>query len=145
MTPVTWTYSDADTTWSEDSTAQSTWYSYNAVSDRNADGTTVDNLTSHWANAKTANGSYFVWIPRYAYRITYYDSATSTTPTGYYDGKGQWRASDGKTRAALDEGVQTVTNPANGEKYIVHPAFETNLDLGGWDKDLPGFCLQNTK
>ena len=35
----------------------SMWYSY------------ANNL---WANAKTPDGSYYVWIPRYAYRIIYY-------------------------------------------------------------------------
>lgn len=32
---------------------------------------------NRWANAKTKNESYFVWIPRYAYRITYYESEYS--------------------------------------------------------------------
>ena len=41
-----------------------------------------DNNSSKWANAKvTINNidSYFVWIPRYAYRIIYFDSAESKT------------------------------------------------------------------
>lgn len=137
MTPVTWTYDSGSETWSEDATAQATWYNYNAVSTREASGETTDNLTSMWANAKTANGAYFVWIPRFAYRITYYESETSTTPTGYYDGNGMWRASDGAVKYELDSGVETVTY--NGKSYIVHPAFETNLDLGGWSEDLSGF------
>jgi hypothetical protein len=138
MTPVTWTYDKSTSTWSEDTTASSDWYSYNAVSSRNEDGSTTDNLTSRWANAKTKNGSYFVWIPRFAYRITYYSSAKSTTPTGYYDGWGMWKATDGTVKYALDSGIETVED-SKGNKYIVHPAFETNLDNGGWSADLPGF------
>ena len=137
MTPVTWTYDSGTETWSEDTTTQATWYNYNAVSTREASGHTTDNNTSMWANAKTANGAYFVWIPKFAYRITYYESETSTTPTGYYDGNGMWRASDGAVKYPLDSGVETVTY--NGKSYIVHPAFETDLDLGGWDSDLSGF------
>ena len=131
MTPVSWTYDSTAGTWNEDETTQSTWYNYRAGTG------TDDNLTSMWANAKTANGSYFVWIPRYAYRITYYEGETSTTPTGYYDGYGMWNATDGTVKYALESGVETVDY--NGEKYIVHPAFETNLDLGGWSSDLSGF------
>ncbi len=137
MTPVTWTYNSSSRTWTEDSTAKSDWYDYVAVTGRESNGSTTDNLSSRWANAKTANGSYFVWIPRYAYRITYYSSETSTEPTGYYDGWGMWRASDGSLQYGLDSGVETVEY--NGNLYIVHPVFCDNVNLGGWDEDLEGF------
>ena len=114
------------------STSKGVWYDYNGEED----GESVVQ-GNKWANATTANGSYFVWIPRYAYRITYYDSETSTTPTGFYDGFGQWKASTGEIRLELDTGIETVQY--GKEKYIVHPAFETNLDNGGWDRDIKGF------
>ena len=47
------------------------------------------------------------------------------------------RAADGVVKHSLDNGVETVTY--NGKSYIVHPAFETNLDFGGWSSDLTGF------
>ena len=141
MTAVTWTYDEDTEEWTEDSTASSDWYSYTSVSTREDDGTLTDNLTSRWANAKTENGSYFVWIPRYAYRITYYESETSTEATGYYDGWGMWNAEDGTVKYALDDGIETVTY--NGNKYIVHPAFcdgtDNNYSNGEWDEDLEGF------
>ena len=151
MTPVTWTYNTSTSTWSENNTnntynsnsktwsnpIRGDWYEYKAVETRDSSGATTDNLTSKWANAKTANGSYFVWIPRYAYRITYYANTTSTDPTGYYDGWGLWSAENGKVKLPLDNGIETVSY--NGKKYIVHPAFETNLDLGGWSTNLSGF------
>ena len=118
------------------STSKGVWYDYNGEED----GESVVQ-GNKWANATTANGSYFVWIPRYAYRITYYDSETSTTPTGFYDGFGQWKASTGEIRLELDSGIETVQY--GKEKYIVHPAFcdntSNNFDNGGWDKDIKGF------
>ena len=118
------------------STSKGVWYDYNGEED----GESVVQ-GNKWANATTANGSYFVWIPRYAYRITYYDSETSTTPTGFYDGFGQWKASTGQIRLELDAGIETVQY--GKEKYIVHPAFcdntSNNFDNGGWSSNISGF------
>ncbi len=78
MTPVKWNGFTEVTTTSNDTE----WYNYKAKTG------TDDNLDSHWANAKnTVNNtdSYFVWIPRYAYRITYYANETSDEITGYCD------------------------------------------------------------
>ena len=108
------------------------WYSYTAQTG------TTDGKTSKWANAKN-DGSYFVWIPRYAYRITYYSSQSSTDATGYYDGFGMWSATDKKVKYALDTGAKTVVS--NGKSYIVHPAFETDINLGGWDSQLSGIWV----
>ena len=108
------------------------WYSYTAQTG------TTDGKTSKWANAKN-DGSYFVWIPRYAYRITYYSSQSSTDATGYYDGFGMWSATDKKVKYALDTGAKTVVS--NGKSYIVHPAFETDINLGGWDSQLSGIWI----
>ena len=41
------------------------WYDYTASTESFA----TDNTISKWANALTADGSYWVWIPRYAYSI----------------------------------------------------------------------------
>ncbi len=119
MTPVKWNDSNnvVPTT-----NTDTNWYNYGE---------------NKWANARTANESYFVWIPRYAYRITYYQNETSTDPTGYYDGYGQWKAEDASIRLKLDDGVDTVDY--NGEKYIVHPAFDNNVEMGGWSNKLSGF------
>ncbi len=137
-------------TWSEeeqkfvDADANSNWYNYL--------GGEGDHKTSKWANAKTANESYFVWIPRYAYRITYYKDGIEE-PVGYYDGYGLWIAGTGKVKYKLDEGVETVKGK-DGNLYIVHPAFmkDTNktakdgtalpdYDRGGWSENLAGFWV----
>lgn len=121
LIPVKWDEANNIIETSED---DANWYDYDE---------------NKWANAKTKNESYFVWIPRYAYRITYYENETSDKVTGYYDGYGQWSAETGEIRLAMDSGIEKVDY--NGEKYIVHPAFETNLDNGGWDKDLSGMWV----
>jgi hypothetical protein len=120
MTPVV--FNETTNAWDDTTASDNNWYDYSS---------------KKWANAMTEDDSYFVWIPRYAYRITYYESNTSTTPTGYYDGWGMWNASNGTVKYALDSGIETVDY--NGNKYIVHPAFETNLDNGGWSSELSGF------
>lgn len=128
MIPVKWKDNNEIV---ETTQTDSNWYKYVSGSERG------DNLLSKWANAKTKNNSYFVWIPRYAYRIIYYENETSTQPTGYYDGWGMWSVKDGKVKYNLDSGIETVEY--NGQKYIVHPAFETNLENGGWNTELSGF------
>ena len=134
MTPVSWTLNgDA---WEEDETPSSSYYDY--VAGEGFD----ENTSSRWANAKDSNHSYFVWIPRYAYRITYYENQDSNEPTGFYDGWGQWRASDGSLRCALDSGIETVEY--DGKKYIVHPAFcgtSVGYDNGSWSENITGFWI----
>lgn len=44
------------------------WYDYNE---------------KRWANAKTEDGSYWVWIPTFAYRIAYYNDVNKTDLKGY--------------------------------------------------------------
>ena len=107
---------------------------------------TDDNNESKWANARvTIDGveSYFVWIPRYAYKITYNDdddkSAGGTidvkflvgTSDNYYDEKGE-----------LQKAKRAVTGKEDTTKdYYVHPAFTNNVELGGWDSELTGIWV----
>ena len=198
MTAVKWN----GTEWAETNSADTQWYDYSQ---------------SKWANAKTADGSMWVWIPRYAYEITYtlapYTSytlnnsmlgmltvgelneelheidmsmpgeaggATLTLPAypveeeatakatgnqmiilyeedeegektynmymasgelssekqtvGYSNSRGIV-TTEGKIVAGLEAGVET------SGKYIVHPAFGTNLSLGGWSEPLAGIWV----
>ena len=106
---------------------------------------------SEWANAKvTKNGidSYFVWIPRYAYKITYYTDAdktqvsTSSTPTAY--GTIDIKFINGTGNVAAD-GTQCKyanENPDVTKDYVVHPAFTTDENYGGgWSKELAGIWI----
>ena len=125
--------------------------SYDYISTGGISGRT-ENRISRWANAKNADGSYFVWIPRYAYRVTYYSDIDYAKVSGYYDGYGKWRAEDGKKQRELDPGVETVEY--NGKNYIVHPVFINDTGKvdsegnaledfarGGWDDNLTGFWV----
>lgn len=50
------------------------WYSYEVTEDDDmSDGGTTEGGNSKWANAKL-NDNYYVWIPRYAYKVTQDDS-----------------------------------------------------------------------
>ena len=136
MTKVTWTKSGD--TWQEDTTAQTEWYKYIGKDE------TGDNTESKWANVKI-DESYFVWVPRYAYRITYYANKGDTIPTGFSDGWGIWRASDGKLENKITEETGIETVEYNGNKYIVHPAFcngtNTGFKNGEWNTDLAGIWV----
>ena len=132
MTPVKWDGTTESTAKSDNSDG---WYNYVAGTG------TEDNLNSHWANAKDGD-NYFVWIPRYAYRITYYADQNSDVATGYYDGRGMVDT-QGNVKYELDAGIEKVEN--NGKTYIVHPAFmndtESTYSHGGWSGDLAGIWV----
>jgi len=125
------------------------WYEYVAQTS-----TTESGGTSHWANAKTSDGSYYVWIPRYAYRIVYFDTedhenqyraGTLTEEealakgyiVGYSDARGIVDK-DGKKPTA----VSSQTGIAVNDKYFrVHPAFDGNVNEGGWSSKLTGIWV----
>ena len=124
-------------------TQNSEWFEYKSVSG------TGDNTTSKWANAKnTADGSYFVWIPRFAYRIIYWDSESRNNVVGYFDGRGMVDVSGNVVtrtvnsedkQITLDSGINTITK--DGIQYIVHPAFDNSVNNGGWKNKLSGIWV----
>lgn len=148
MSPVSWTekatIGDDNVKWEESSTEN---YEYKVAAEK------TDSKQSKWANAKLRIGeidSYFVWIPRYAYRIIYYDKDYNTDATakivGYYDGWGMWKAEDGSVKYKLSDEDSTIeTVEYNGNKYIVHPAFcdgsKNGYGNGQWSSDLKGFWV----
>ena len=115
--------------WVEDTTKSA--YKYEAQA-----GATEEGGTSEWANAKvTKEGveSYFVWIPRYAYKI---DSTNQTLDVKFIQGTGTI-AADGVTECkyANDPTLNTQTD------YIIHPAFTTDIENGGWTEELSGIWV----
>ena len=102
------------------------WYDYNS---------------KKWANSQTEDGSMWVWIPRYAYKVN--DNQTFDikfligTTDNYYDENGNIQTAKRCNR--VDEKVDTSTG------YTVHPAFtdETAINYrnGGWDKELTGIWV----
>ena len=144
MKKVKWTKGE-DGNWTEDEEEplDANWYNYKTLENTTSK---EDNLTSEWANAKNPeDGSYFVWIPRYAYRITYYKDQKAyengEEPLAYFDGNGLVNPKEARiirlNGDSIDEGnkmdekIQTVTR--DGKSYIVHPAFygSGSEDLGG--------------
>ena len=103
-----------------------TWYDYDA---------------KKWANAQTEDGSMWVWIPRYAYKV---NADTKTfdvvfligTTDDYYE-NGVRKTAKRQTKA--DETVDTTTG------YTVHPAFTNESSIGyangGWNQELAGIWV----
>ncbi len=124
MTPIKW---DSSFTEIETTETDPDWYDYN---------------NKKWANAKTEDGSYWVWIPRYAYKIE----------TCYHMSGAECEASTGKTSG--DVSVKFLTGLSNESQdntkiesigyqagvkdtsmhYFLHPAFM-------FDGDKPGFWI----
>ena len=107
------------------------WYSYGITSE-----------TKKWANAKTEDGSMWVWIPRFAYRVDKEKQVIDVvflqgTTDNYFDENGNLQTA--KRQKSVDETIDTTTG------YTVHPAFtdESNIKFanGGWDKELTGIWI----
>ena len=105
----------------------SSWYDYNA---------------KKWANAQTEDGSMWVWIPRYAYKVNEVDKKFDIkfligTTDNYYDENGKIQTA--KRCTNVDELVDTKIG------YTVHPAFTDETAIGyrngGWDKELTGIWV----
>ncbi len=114
------------------------WYDYDA---------------KKWANAKTEDGSMWVWIPRYAYKVVYDDPNDKSkggvfdivfligTTDNYYDKDGNLQTAQRQT----SENQTIETDSTKTDKYTVHPAFtnETKINYanGGWRKELTGIWV----
>ncbi len=135
MTPIKFTEptetemgSYQETSWDDNS-----WYNYSQ---------------SKWANTKSNDGSMWVWIPRYAYKITYNNpqnkSEGGTIEVKFLEGTSDNYYENGELKTAkrqiqIDETVDTTTD------FYVHPAFtdETSINFanGGWDTELTGMYV----
>ena len=107
-----------------------------AYSYKEQTGATTDGGTSEWANAKVTIDSvesYFVWIPRYAYKI---NSTNKTIDVKFIKNTGKIATDGTVCKYADDPTLNTATD------YIIHPAFTANADLGGgWDTELSGIWV----
>ena len=125
------TYDESSKTWVIDNS--NTNYDYIAGKG------TEDNNKSRWANAiVTIDGvdSYFVWIPRFAYKITYNEDKTGgTIDVKFLKGKGNIAADGTVCKYADDSTLNKETD------YIIHPAFTSNVDLGGWRNEITGIWV----
>ena len=103
----------------------------------------------------TTEGSMLVWLPRYAYRIVYFNSSESKnlykegnltedvgvlngSIVGYSDARGLVD-STGKTPTGMSTPVTSIG--VGKELLRPHPAFETDFSQGGWDTRLTGIWM----
>lgn len=121
MTPVKW----QDNKWVETTTDDKDWYNY---------------ANKKWANVKLADGSMFVWIPRYAYKITEgyhgedleYKKQSSLTDSTKQGGKVDIVFLNGVTNNTFDNKKIDSTNTNSKNDYVIHSAFKFG------DEDLQG-------
>ncbi len=131
MTPIKFNEPTGDEKSNEGSTVKTTdgdttWYDYDA---------------KKWANAQTQDGSMWVWIPRFAYRVNIttktFDVVFLEDTTDYYYENGERKQA--KRQKNENDTVDTTTG------YTVHPAFtdesSINYANGGWDKELTGIWV----
>lgn len=103
-------------------TKKSEWYNYEQ---------------KQWANAQTNDGSLWVWIPRFAYKITYNNpgdkSQGGSIDIVFLNGTSDNYNKNGALANASDNG------------YIIHPSFRAanNSDYsnGEWDKNITGYWV----
>ena len=119
MTPIKWdeTANDGTGDWVETTGSDSDWYDYSA---------------KKWANAKTADGSMWVWIPRYAYNIPsagYHTSNATEISIEFVKGTSNEGAT-GQTIVEYNDSTTTnYTQFPNG--YVIHPAFNYGETVSG--------------
>ncbi len=94
-----------------------------------------------WANAITMDGSMWVWIPRYAYKITsgYHSATDGTIEVAFLDTDNHFL--NGETGILLtDPNKVTYTGDAQNE-WLVHPAFTSSAVNGGGFGELEGLWV----
>ena len=93
---------------------------------------------SKWANAITMDGSMWVWIPRYAYKITsgYHSATAGTIEVAFLDTQDNFlNGETGEiTRNTKEDGAGTT-------KWLVHPAFTSDASTGGGFGELEGLWV----
>ena len=112
MEAVYWDEDGNEVTSSDENFDVTKWYDY-------------DN--NKWANAKTSDGSYWVWIPRYEYQVI--NNVTDSSKAGIVN----------------VNFIPTSTTTPSSSDYYIHPAFRDDSDNhfsnGGWDSEIPGFWV----
>ena len=103
LIPITWN----GTEWVEPQSTDD-WYDY---------------TSKKWANAKTSDGSMWVWIPRYAYSITsgYHSSSAGNIDVEFMKG----------LTNETSTGRKSFNNASGQGKWNIHPAFNYGTTVSG--------------
>ena len=143
--------------WEETKASDTEWYSYNDGTNGNKKanvnapklagnmkpikyvGAEANIQTgSKWANAMTSDGSMWVWLPRYAYKITegYHTNQAGTIEVAFLDTNNRFL--NGETGTL----TTNVEDPEAGRtKWLVHPAFTSNAEYGGGFGEIEGLWV----
>ncbi len=110
MTPIKWDETKND--WVETNGSDPEWYNYGETES-----------TRKWANAKTSDGSMWVWIPRYAYSITsgYHSSSAGNIDVEFMKG----------LTNETSTGRKSFNNASGQGKWNIHPAFNYGQTVSG--------------
>ena len=157
MIPVKWDASNKTWEVADKNNTGNDWYNYSASSKKWANVVTVKENCSNgktridYLNAGVGTAipeeditTMFVWIPRYSYYVKsgYHENANGT---GEMAIKFLVGTSDKIIDAPKGQGTALRTSDTNGktngEKYVVHPAFTANTDLGGTGEEITGFWV----
>ena len=115
MTAIKWDDSAKD--WVETDGSDPDWYDYSS---------------KKWANAKTSDGSYWVWIPRYAYNIPsagYHTSTATEVSIEFMKGISNEGATGQTIVEYNDSTTSNYTQFPSG--YVIHPAFNYGGTVSG--------------
>ncbi len=126
--------SETDKQFEETQSYDPEWYEY---LDTSIEG---QEQKSKWANAKTKDGSMWVWIPRFAYKITEEGTNNGTIDVVFLKGT---------TNLDFDGNDVTSSDYINKDgikgAYTVHPAFQNgttnNYENGEWHGEIEGFWI----
>ena len=160
MVPVKW--KEEDSSWYVCQSTDNTWYSYTEENKKWAnvmlkDGLAVEGVKdvktatiAEMAGKKvTTEGSMFVYIPRYAYKITYL-AEDGNTILGYSNSDGIVDKEGAIVEGTKKVGAVKVTGKLGEEtyiKYVLHPAFqkfeadELTQANGGWSSEIDGIWV----
>ena len=156
-----------DTYWRKTSDKDSEWYIYSDTANENArvdvnepkltgymapikyvGSDSGEQTGSKWANAITQDGSMWVWIPRYAYKITsgYHTNSEmgGTIQVAFIDINNNFLNGESGTIVTNPEDV-TYTDDGTGNlvqnEWLVHPAFTSSAENGGGFGELTGLWV----
>lgn len=88
-----------------------------------------------------SEGSMFVWIPRYAYQITegYHRSTAGKIDVKFLVNTNNYTNDNANIVEYNETTTSNYTKFPDG--YVVHPTFSSNVNAGGWDKEIEGIWV----